>query len=55
MLDLQTTGGDARCHELIELAMVRFAYTPKGEVLGMHDTFEAYHDLRAPIPPEITA
>ena len=55
VLDVETTGGDARHHEVIELAMVRFAYTPEGEVLGVHDTFQAYHEPSAPIPPEITA
>ena len=55
MLDVETTVVDAHNHEVIELAMVRFAYTPEGEVLGVHDTFQAYHELSAPIPPEITA
>ena len=55
VLDVETTGSDARHHEVIELAMVRFAYTPEGEVLGVHDTFQGYHEPSAPIPPEITA
>ena len=52
---METTGSDARHHEVIELAMVRFAYTPEGEVLGVHDTFQGYHEPSSPIPPEITA
>ena len=54
VLDVETTGGDARHHEVIELAMVRFAYTPEGKVLGVHDTFQAYHEPSTPIPAEIT-
>ena len=55
VLDVETTGFDALHHEIIELAMVRFAYTPEGDVLGVHDTFQAYHEPSAPIPAEITA
>lgn len=49
VLDVETTGMEARHHhEVIELAMVRFAHTPEGEVLGVHGTFQAYHEPAAP-------
>ncbi len=35
--------------------MVRFGYTPKGEVLGLMDTFQGYHEPIRPISAEITA
>ena len=38
VVDVETTGADLRGDEVIELAMVRFSYTPAGEVLGVVDT-----------------
>ena len=55
MIDVETTGADLRGDEVIELAMVRFAYTPEGEVLGVMDTFQGYHEPIRPISAEITA
>lgn len=55
VLDVETTGSDVRGDEVIELAMLRFTYTADGEVLGVQETFQAYHEPRKPIPPEITA
>lgn len=55
VLDVETTGSDVRGDEVIELAMVRFAYTSEGEVLGVEEIFQAYHQPKKPIPPEITA
>ena len=55
VVDVETTGSDVRGDEVIELAMVRFAYSPEGEVLGVVDTFQAYHEPTRPISAEITA
>ena len=55
VLDVETTGADLRGDEVIELAMVRFAYSAEGEVLGVVDTFQGYHEPSRPISAEITA
>lgn len=55
VVDVETTGSDVRGDEVIELAMVRFAYSPDGEVLGVIDTFQGYHEPTRPISAEITA
>ena len=55
VIDVETTGADLRGDEVIELAMVRFAYTPEGEVLGVVDTFQGYHEPTRAISAEITA
>ena len=55
VVDVETTGMDVRGDEVIELAMVRFAYTAEGEVLGVVDTFQGYHEPTRPISAEITA
>lgn len=55
VIDVETTGSDVRGDEVIELAMVRFAYTPEGEVLGVVDTFQGYHEPQKTISAEITA
>ena len=51
VIDVETTGADLRGDEVIELAMVRFAYTPDGEVLGVVETFQGYHEPTAPSRP----
>ena len=55
VIDVETTGMDVRGDEVIELAMVRFAYSPEGEVLGVVDTFQGYHEPTKAISEEITA
>ena len=46
---------DCARDEVIELAMVRFVYSPEGEVLGVQDTFQGLHQPNQQIPAEITA
>ncbi|MDA9522580.1 DNA polymerase III subunit epsilon, partial [Bradyrhizobium sp. CCBAU 11434] len=55
LLDTETTGLDHRKDEIIELGMVKFDYTPDGRIVGVRDTFAAFNEPSAPIPPEITA
>lgn len=51
VIDVETTGDDARQHEVIELAMVRFVYTPDGWVLGVHTPFRPTRSRAAPFRP----
>ncbi|MGY3512227.1 3'-5' exonuclease [Bradyrhizobium lupini] len=55
LLDTETTGLDHATHEIIELGMVKFDYTPDGRIVGVRDTFSAFNEPTAPIPPEVTA
>ena len=55
VLDTETTGLDLDNAEVIELAMLKFLYTPDGEVLRLIDTFDELRQPANPIPPEITA
>ncbi|UPK19179.1 3'-5' exonuclease [Bradyrhizobium sp. 131] len=55
LLDTETTGLDHATHEIIELGMVKFDYAPDGRVVGVRDTFSAFNEPSAPIPPEVTA
>jgi DNA polymerase-3 subunit epsilon len=55
LLDTETTGLDHSTHEIIELGMVKFDYTPDGRIVGVRDTFSALNEPSAPIPPEVTA
>jgi DNA polymerase-3 subunit epsilon len=42
LLDTETTGLDHAKHEIIELGMVKFDYTPDGRIAGVRDTFSAF-------------
>lgn len=55
VVDVETTGTDLKGDEVIELAMLLFAYTPEGEVLGVVDSFQGYHEPTKAISAEITA
>lgn len=55
LLDTETTGLDHPTHEIIELGMIKFDYTPDGRIVGVRDTFSAFNEPSAPIPPEVTA
>lgn len=35
--------------------MVKFDYTPAGRIVGVRDTFTAFNEPSAPIPPDVTA
>ena len=55
VLDTETTGLDLDKAEVIELAMLKFHYTPDGEVLRVIGRFDELRQPANPIPPEITA
>ena len=55
VLDTETTGLDFNKAEVVELAMLKFQYTPDGEVLHLIDRFDELRQPANPIPPEITA
>ena len=55
VLDTETTGLDLDKAEVIELAMLKFHYTPDGEVLRVIGKFDELRQPANPIPPEIIA
>ena len=55
VLDSETTGLDLDKAEVIELAMLKFLYTPDGEVLRVIGKFDELRQPAHPISPEITA
>jgi DNA polymerase-3 subunit epsilon len=55
VLDTETTGLDLDKADVIELAMLKFHYTPDGEVLRVIGKFDELRQPAHPIPPEITA
>jgi DNA polymerase-3 subunit epsilon len=55
LLDTETTGLDTQKSEIIELGMVKFDYLPDGRIVGVRETFSAFNEPSASIPPEVTA
>jgi DNA polymerase-3 subunit epsilon len=55
IIDTETTGLDLDKAEVIELAMLKFQYSPEGDVLRVVDRFGELRQPADPIPPEITA
>lgn len=55
MLDVETPGIGPNGDGVIELAMVRFWYGHSGDMLGVDETFQAFHQPIKPITAEIIA
>ena len=55
LLDFETTGLDTSRDEVIELGMVKFAYSDLDEVTAVLDTFSSFNEPSVSIPPEIVA
>ncbi len=55
LLDVETTGLDAKTDEVIELGMVKFAYCADGRVAHVIDSFGSLNEPANSIPAEITA
>lgn len=54
-LDLETTGLDTNEHEIIELAMVPFQFSPDGRIFGVGEAFDQLQEPKSgSIPEEIT-
>ena len=54
LLNVETTGTDPFTDQVIELGMIRVAYTASGTILGPVATFQAFRDPGRPIPAAIT-
>jgi DNA polymerase-3 subunit epsilon len=55
VVDVETTGLDARRHEIIELAMTPFSYGLDGTVFTVGQSFQGLRQPSEAISPEITA
>jgi len=54
IVDVETTGTDTAGDEVIELGMIRFGFTPAGDVLDAEYVFSAFRQPLLPISEEIT-
>jgi DNA polymerase III epsilon subunit-like protein len=54
VVDVEATGLDPICNEIIELAMVPFTYARDGRIFSIGEPFNGLREPREPIPPDIT-
>src|SRR6478672_1935081 len=50
LFDVETTGLDTACDEVVELGMVKFSYHPDGTVAAVLDPFSSLNEPSRPIP-----
>jgi DNA polymerase III subunit epsilon len=55
LIDIETTGLDARKDEVIELGMLKFDYLASGHVVGVRDVFSSFAEPTVSIPLEVIA
>lgn len=55
LIDFETTGLDTSRDEVIEIGMVKFSYSDRGEVTAVVDTFSSFNQPSKSIPAEVTA
>ena len=55
VVDVETAGLDAACHEIIELAMMPFTYGLDGQIYAVGEPFHGLRQPAEPIPAEITS
>src|SRR5665213_2184802 len=55
LVDFETTGLNTSRDEVIEIGMVKFSYSDRGEVTAVVDTFSSFNQPSKSIPAEVTA
>lgn len=54
LVDVETTGLDAQSDEVIELGMLRFAYSDSGTIFGPLETYQSFRQPHKAIPAHVT-
>jgi DNA polymerase III subunit epsilon len=54
LVDVETTGLNPQTDEIIELGMIRFAYSQTGTILGPLAEFQSFRGPGKPIPPHVS-
>lgn len=54
IIDIETTGLDHNVHEIIEIGLLPFTYSPDGRILASQESYCSFQQPFGPILPEIT-